>query len=193
MDFKHFTDEQLAQKAPHDPEAFGELIDRWEKPLLSFIGRLVHVPWAAAEEVAREVFLKAWRNINSFDADLKWKSWILRIAHNEAKSMWRKHDARGGGQQLDWDREILEQLPGATSLVDDLDQKITNGEVRNALLLLPHHYKTILVLRFLEEMSYEEISDTLQMPPSTVGTMIRRAKKAFQEIISRTSFFTNSQ
>jgi RNA polymerase sigma-70 factor (ECF subfamily) len=133
----------------------------------------------------QEVFLKAWKNLNGFDVGLKFSSWIYRITHNETISTFRKSKSRGEDQKTNIEPELYENLPDDTHFVDEIDQKMTAAEVQAILKSLPENYREVLVLWFVEDQSYEEISDILMKPSGTVATLLNRAKKQFKETYLR--------
>ena len=190
--YSKLSDEQLAKAAQDNVDAFELIVERYEQPLLRYILRISHFSAAEAEEILQEVFVKAWKKLNDFDVDLKFSSWIYRITHNQTISEFRKAKARGLQQDVKWDEDLLAGLPDKIDLPRELDQKIESAKVRKWLNALPDKYRTILILRFLEEKSYDEISDILKIPMGTAATLVSRAKKAFQEMVRRSDMPVNS-
>ncbi len=174
------SDEVLMQHAPSDLSAFETLIERYEAKLLRYVLRISQVSTEEAEEVLQEAFLKAWVNIHSFDPSLKFSSWIYRIVHNETISLHRKHKSRGLDKKISIEENLFEIHDEAKDLETALDTKLQADAVRDCLNRLPKNYRDVLVLRYLEDQSYEEISDIIKKPIGTVGTLVNRAKKAFQ-------------
>ncbi len=172
-------DRELVQKALREIEYFTCLYDRYEQKLLRYILRISAFSLAEAEEVLQEVFIKSWRNLNDFDQRLKFSSWIYRIAHNTTISEWKKKKSFGKDREQDMDEELFYNLPSALNLEEEADRHSQIENVRKVINLLPENYRGILILKFLEEKDYNEISDILKMPIGTVATRINRAKKAF--------------
>lgn len=181
--FDHLSDEDLAQKSLEDVAFFEELMRRYEQKLMRYILRISHFCPQTAEEILQDVFLKVWKNINNFDASVKFSSWIYRITHNETISLFRKFRARGEDQKMNLDEELF--LPSKVDFIQDLDQEFSAQKIHQILDLMKSKYREVLVLKFLEEKSYEEISDILQKPDGTVATLINRAKEQFRELASR--------
>ncbi|HEY5714025.1 MAG TPA: RNA polymerase sigma factor [Candidatus Gracilibacteria bacterium] len=179
------SDEVLAQQAIQDLSCFETLIERYEGKLKCYVLRLTNITVHEAEDILQEIFLKVWKNLNGFNPSLKFSSWIYRIAHNETISFARSQKSRGIDKQAGIDDAVFEIKSQDLEIGDQFDQSLDSQSVRSTLALLPNKYKDILVLRFLEDKSYEEISDILKKPMGTVATMINRAKKAFQEIYLR--------
>lgn len=183
--FAHLSDEDLAIAARNDVDAFEILVERFEKPIIRYILRISHFSKEEAEEIFQEICIKSWKNLNDFDAKLKFSSWIYRIAHNETISEFRKAKVRGLDDEVVWDDELMSNLPGKIDLSSDLHEKLESETVRKLIDLLPEKYRVVLILFFLEEKSYEEISDILKTPSGTVATLLSRAKKAFRELAER--------
>lgn len=179
------SDAELVQKALVNLEDFGAIVDRYERPLKMYILRLSNISEMEAEEVLQEVFIKAWKNINGFDQDLKLSSWLYRITHNEVISNFRKAKSRGEEIKPDVAEDFFESVSGDTDFVGEFDQRLNAQTVQEILAQLPEKYREVLVLKFLEDKSYDEIADILQKPPGTVGTLINRAKSAFRDIANR--------
>jgi len=176
------TDEALVKAAQKDLSLFGVIVERYEKKLKFYILRISNVSDLEAEELLQDIFLKVWKNLNGFDEGLKFSSWIYRIAHNETISTFRKKKSRGEDQRTDLETELFENLPDDLDFTAEIDQKIEANQVRIILDLLPENYREVLVLRFIEDQSYEEIGDIIMKPSGTVATLISRAKAQFKEI-----------
>ncbi|MEA3429111.1 MAG: RNA polymerase sigma factor [Thermodesulfobacteriota bacterium] len=160
---------------------------RYEIKLLRYIRRLTTVSQEESEDIIQEVFIKVYRNLNGFNQKLKFSSWIYRIAHNEIINQYRKTKLRSSVIPLNIEDEA--NLIGSindTIEIDGAYENLENAErVRKALAELPDKYREILVLRYLEDKSYNEISDILRKPPGTVATQINRAKASFKKIAGR--------
>lgn len=168
--------------ASSSEDAFYILMQRYEMKLLRYIKRKSGGQEQNAEDILQETFIKAYRNINNFDAGLKFSSWIYRITHNETISYWRKHGKNTSISIDNDDNGLLNILSGSEYSDDEVIINETRLKIEEALQELPENYREILELRFLEEKSYEEISDILQKPVGTVSAMINRAKQKFKDI-----------
>lgn len=172
------TDEALARSACTERNAFGLLVERYEQPLRRYVARLGVRNPDDQSDVLQEVFLKAYRNINSFDSRLKFSSWIYRIAHNEAVSWFRKRSVRPEGHAVADGAEIIEFLrSGEASPEERFDTTINAEAVNAALWRLQPRYRDALILRYFEHKEYQEISDILRVPVGTVGTLLHRGKQ----------------
>jgi len=183
--------EQLALSAQKNPEDFALLVERFEKPLLRYIHRLSRVSQEESEDILQEVFLKAWRHLQGFNPELSFGSWIYRICHNEVISRWKKSQSKGREKSVKWNEDLFGNLPDKINLSQEFDREENAKKVRSLMETIPLKYKSALVLFFLEEKSYEEISDILQIPPGTVATNVSRGKKYFRDA-ARHSFTPSS-
>lgn len=179
---KELSDNEIVEKSIANIEYFSCLYNRYEATLLRYVKRMALVDDDQAEDILQEAFIKIWRNLNDFNQDLKLSSWIYRIVHNEAISFWRKKKSFGKDRQIILKDNLLEDILIDFEIVDD--HKKNDLLTHEILELLPLKYKSVLVLKFIERMSYQEISDVLKIPEGTVATRINRAKK---KIIEETS------
>lgn len=166
-----------------DVDAFEVIIDRYSNAFQRYICRLGVVP-PDDEDVLQEVFLKIYKNLNDFNPSYKFSSWAYRIAHNEAVSYSRKrrkmyifhNDAE---KRWFWDGVLDEHDP--TSMIIDAEDMSAHEDTKKWLVdvlnSLDNKYSNPIILYFFEGKQYEEISDILRIPVSTVGTRIRRAKE----------------
>jgi len=172
------SDETLVSEALEDMAAFETIVERYEQKLLFYIQRISALSAEEAEEVLQDIFIKAWKNLNGFDTSLKFSSWIYRIAHNETISAFRKVKSRGQDTQIELDDSLF--ITEKTDFVAEFDDKLSNQQVAFILNQMPIKYREILVLKFLEDKSYEEISNILKKPSGTIATLIHRAKDSFR-------------
>ena len=180
-DLQKMTDEQLVGETLKNTQAYAFLVERYEEKLLRYIMRISTNAKEDAEDVLQDVFLSAYKNLNDFDQDLKFSSWIYRIAHNKVIGHFRKVTARPKTTTYEGDSQLLNILASEEDLARNLERKYTAMEVRKLLDTLDEQYREVLILKFLEEKDYKEISDILEKPMGTVATLISRAKKQFKE------------
>jgi RNA polymerase sigma-70 factor (ECF subfamily) len=185
MTDEQVTDEVVVKQALQDKEQFGVLMDRYEAKLRRYIARLGVRNPDDQLDVLQDIFIKVYRNLNGFDPKLKFSSWIYRIAHNEAISAYRKKNVRPEGHLVADSEEILSFVSGSLETADAaFDKTINADEVNAALLKLDPKYRQVLLLQFFEHKEYDEISDILQIPIGSVGTLIHRGKKQLATVIN---------
>ena len=168
-------------RVPENREIFGCLIERYEAKIRRYVKRVMPGLGDDVDDVLQNIFLNVYVNVRGFDTTLSFSSWLYRIAHNEAVTWLRKKQTRPrtvelGDDDLHTFRESMEESFMQQS------QVVTNDEVSRALAAMPEKYRTVLVLRYLEGKSYQDISDILTIPDGTVATLIHRAKQAFSNI-----------
>jgi RNA polymerase sigma-70 factor (ECF subfamily) len=175
---KGLSDNEIVAKSLENLDYFSCLYQRYEPELLRYILRMSGIDEEEAQDILQESFIKIWRNLNEFDSGLKLSSWIYRIVHNETVSHMRKKKSFGKDKTTDPElyRNILADDP---ETMQDREERIVN--TLEILGHLPEKYKEVLVLKFLEKKSYEEISDILRIPLGTVAISINRAKKIIRD------------
>ncbi len=180
------SDVEVVKMTLKDPNQYGLLVERYEAKLQRYITRLGVRIVDDQLDVLQEIFIKAYRNLNSFDTTLSFSSWIYRIAHNEAISFYRKKNVRPEGHLVGDGDEVLSFLSSSMDTADvKFDQTINAEEVNKALTLIDEKYREPLILRFFEHKEYDEISDILQIPIGSVGTLIHRGKKQLATVLNK--------
>ena len=183
--FDKKTDIELVALTLADQDCFLYLARRYEKQLLRYIKRISRLNQEEAEDILQDVFINVYQNLNSFDNNLKFSSWIYRITHNQVISHYRKVKARPEYYQGELNEDILNNLASDLDIVKDVDNQYLRQEIDKILPKLDFKYREVLVLKFLEEKDYREISDILKKPIGTVATLINRAKKKFKEELEK--------
>jgi RNA polymerase sigma-70 factor (ECF subfamily) len=179
------TDQELVTTALSDRNAFSGIVHRYEAPMRRYIRRLGCADDDDVDDVLQEIFIKVFKNLNDYDSSLKFSSWLYRIAHNETVSFFRKKSARPSVLPLSTEDagEFFAQLADEEDFVELAHKRDDARIVHNILFVLNSKYREILVLRFLEEKSYTEISDILKIPEGTVATLINRGKKELRSAL----------
>ncbi|MCL4405505.1 MAG: RNA polymerase sigma factor [Patescibacteria group bacterium] len=175
---RDISDEKLVGLSLGDDKYYGELVDRYEGRLQKYIVRFINCGIEDAQDIVQETFIKAYRNLNNFNPDLKFSSWIYRIAHNEAVNYFRQAKSHKAIAMEDFKLEVF---PSGQDLERELGEKMERSMLLDALSRLDTKYKEVLVLRYMEEKDYMEISDILKKPVGTVSSLISRAKKLLIE------------
>lgn len=166
-------------------EQFTELVKQFEKPLYYFISRTSGARPEEVEDIVQETFLTAWKYINSYNPKFSIKTWLYRIARQQAIRVFRRGKARGEDMQVDADVSILTELADKLDIAHVTHTKILGTEVQQCLLMLSEEYRTVLILRYVDDMSYDDISDVLKKSVGSVSTLIHRAKSQLADIVLR--------
>ena len=176
------TDEQLVGLVlAEDREAFSVLVDRYKRGIANFIGASVR-PTADVADLTQETFLRAYAHLGTFNPELgKFSTWIYHIARNVVRTFLGKSLRRPATTDLGEDRTLENALPDQSV---DADPTIgvlraeAEAEVRAALAELPERTRTVLALRYYENMDYQTIATTMGLSLGNVKTLIHRGKLA---------------
>jgi len=177
------TDNELVKLSLKNEDYFYCIIERYEKVLTHYIRRISASSIEDAEDILQEVFLNVYQNLNDFDESLKFSSWIYRIAHNKTISAWRKLKSRPKTISTDEENNLFDFIASDENIQKELERKCDAKQLQKALEKVNEKYREVLVLKFLEEKDYREISDILKKPMGTVATLINRAKKNLREVL----------
>ncbi len=180
-DFSQSKDEELVKLTLADRDNFLYLVNRYKNRLLSYIKRLTNVNDDDAEDILQDVFIKVYLNLNDFNESLKFSSWIYRITHNQVISNHRKLKARPEGYMASIDDNLAQSLLADTDIAAGADLGLLRKNISKILDSLDYKYREVLVLKFLEEKNYQEISDIIKKPPGTVASTINKAKEEFRK------------
>lgn len=157
-----------------DKNHFIFIVKDYEEKLSRYIKRFINNEEDIID-ILQNVFVKTYQNLNDFNFEYKFNSWIYRIAHNETVNYLKKNK-KIGISFIDIDL-ISNTLFAKESSDENILGKENKDKIEKVLDKLDIKYREILVLNFFEDMSYDEISDILKIPISTVGTRVRRAKE----------------
>jgi len=177
------SDEEIASRAAVERIYFAELVKRYQNKLHRYIRRISSVTEEDAEDMLQDIFIKMYTNINSYDPDLKFSTWAYRITHNHVISDFRKRKIRPEKVSIeDYNHTIIETLASELNLEKEIDRKYLKEKTDIIFHGMDIKYREILILQYLEEQSYQEISDILKIPMGSVATRINRAKKHFKKL-----------
>jgi RNA polymerase sigma-70 factor (ECF subfamily) len=174
------TDEQIAThvQAGHSDE-FGELIARYQSKLMRYARKFL-LDTDDATDIVQDIFIKAYENIQSFDTSRRFSPWIYRIAHNEFVNALKK---RSASRIFTFDVDTLfPHLPAVETADSATLERDLRATLESHLDKLDAKYREPLILYYLESMDYKEISEILQIPISTVGVRLARARASLQKI-----------
>lgn len=185
MDQLDSTEQGIIGRAKQgDREAFAELVNLYKD-------RVYHVSYRMlgsrqeAEDVAQETFLRVYSNLENYDPQYKFSTWIYRIASNLSIDAIRKRkhnlslDAEiTGSEGMEWHERLADpgKSPEEEILTDELQ-----GEVQGAIMNLNPKYRAVMLLRYIEDLSLQEISNIVQLPISTIKTRIHRGREALRK------------
>ncbi|MFA6269946.1 MAG: RNA polymerase sigma factor [Candidatus Paceibacterota bacterium] len=177
-EIQKLTDEEIVEKVrSNDSDLYAVIIERYKNKLLRYATNLIHDN-DRASHIVQDSLIKAYININGFNTKKKFSSWIYRIVHNEAMNEIKKYQKETPILD-DFDFESEEDT------IKEFEQKEAVMLVEKCLNSIPLIYSEPLSLYYLDEKSYEEISDILRIPMGTVAIRISRAKKLMKNICQK--------
>jgi RNA polymerase sigma-70 factor, ECF subfamily len=192
--FSDETEARLIERlVERDERAFNALVREYERRVFGIVLRMIGSP-AEAEDVAQEVFVQVFKAIGSFRGESKLSTWIYRIAINLCKNRSKALKARHAGEHAELEtaeergtigdarRAPLAQIARPD---DMLAGKQVERIVQHAILELEPSFRECLVLRDVEDVSYEEIGVITGLPAGTVKSRIHRARAQLKEIVER--------
>jgi len=177
------TDEELIRRfQAGDETAFEEIVNLYKNRLMNFAYRFV-LDREEAEDIVQDTFLKVYQNRYAYKEIAKFSTWIYTITANLAKTILRKRRnrklfffSRLGPEDKDMDFPSNE--PDTQSKIEG---KFDEQTIQKAIIKLPEHFRTAIILRDIQELSYEEISNIINAPLGTVKSRINRARLKLQE------------
>ena len=182
------VNKRIKQVLKGDKDAFAEIVDLYQHRLYQVCYRMLGNRHEA-EDIAQEAFVRAFINIHSFDQKRKFSTWLYRIATNLCIDRIRKKkpdyylDAEVRGTEgLDMYSQIAasDELPEEELMKLELQERIQYEISR-----LPDKYRSAIVLKYMEELSLQEISEILDLPLGTVKTRIHRGREALRKQLSK--------
>ena len=178
-----YTDEDLIERFQNgDEQAYIELVNRYRDRLMNFVYRFVN-DYEQSEDIAQETLIKLYTHKNYYKKIDKFSTWIYNIAANKAKSELRKKKSRkvtNLSQMSTQEKEY--ELPADQPDTDQaIESEFIEKRIQAAIQKLPLHFKTVTILRDIQELSYEEISKIVDVPLGTVKSRINRARLQLQK------------
>ena len=183
--------ELVATALKGDEAAYGELLERFRRPVFSLIYRMIG-DREQAEDLAQESFVKAFNNLDSYNPKYRFSSWLFKIANNHAIDHLRRAklstvSIHGSPHAADAEREeetrIVLETPDESPEEEILALEL-GGEIEEAIRQLRSEYRTAVILRHIESRPYEEIAEIMDVPIGTVKTFLHRARGELREALA---------
>lgn len=175
---------RIKQVLKGDRNAFGEIVELYKDKVFQLSFRMLGNRHEA-EDIAQEAFIRAYVNIQSFNMNLKFSTWLYRIATNLCIDRLRKKkpdyylDAEVKGTE---GLTMYSHIPSDASLPEeDVESLELQESIQKEISKLPDKYRSVIVLKYIEEMSLNEISEILDIPLGTVKTRIHRGREALRK------------
>ena len=170
----------IARARRGDADAFEQLVAAYRNQVFRLALRMCGNE-ADADEVAQEAFLSAWKGLPNFRGESRFSTWLYQLTTHAAIDLMRREKRQAAAEDID---EITTADDGP-SPQQQVERAETQREIRSALMQLPEEYRQVLLLRFMQELSYEEIGRALKLPAGTVKSRLNRAKAQLKDILSR--------
>jgi RNA polymerase sigma-70 factor (ECF subfamily) len=179
------TDEELVKLVlSGERDSFAVLVDRYKRGITNFIGASVRGP-ADVADLAQETFMRAYAHLGTFNPSLgKFSTWLYHIARNVVRTYLGKSLRRPQTQELGEDRTLENALPDTSADADPscgVLRAEAESDVRAALAELPERTRTVLSLRYYDNMEYQTIAETMGLSLGNVKTLIHRGKLALAQ------------
>lgn len=173
-----------------EPAAFEEIVKRHQRTVYALLYQLAP-DWQDTADLAQEVFIRIWRNIGSLRNPSSFRSWLTQIVTNLFYDELRKRPRRLPTVSMDESLDADDSGEGSTRDIADTsappDDIVLNREmsevIRQAMARLPEQFRTAIVLREMEGLSYEEIAILTKTEMGTVKSRIARARAKLQELL----------
>lgn len=184
---KNLLDEDLARLAQQGNEdAFAELVHRYERQIFSMAYRLAG-DYDEAADLAQEAFLRIYRMLDRYDPQKKFFSWMYRVAQNSCLNALNKRPSNV--IPVERAEEYMAPADSPASYGAEPEQNYLNQELRQnidqAIAELPENYRDVIYLRYIEDLSYQQIAEATGLPVSTIETRLFRGKKQLQKNLLR--------
>jgi RNA polymerase sigma-70 factor (ECF subfamily) len=185
-------EKQLAEQANKgDSDAFVQLVDLYKDKIFHLGFRMLGNSHEA-EDIVQETFLRVYTNLHRYDDSHKFSTWIYRIGTNICIDRLRK---RKGTYSLDAETHDGEGVEGYALLAsqentpeNQLLVSEAQKHIREVIDKLPEKYKSVIVLRYMHDLSLQEISDVLQMPVTTIKTRVHRGREYLRQKMDREKY-----
>ena len=171
-----------------DQAAFGQLVIKYQKRVYALTVRMCPTP-ELAEEAAQETFLSAWQGLPFFRGDSAFSTWLYRLASNACVDLLRK-EGRHQGPSLD-DEAVSAEVPDTRPMPEAAaEQKELRAQIEAGLRTLSPEHREVLILREIQQLSYDEIADALSLDLGTVKSRISRGRRQLRNFLMEQGNFS---
>ena len=177
-----YSDKELILRFQQGDElAYVELVNRYRNRLINFVFRFVGTK-EESEDIVQDTFVKLFEKKDYYRPINEFSTWIFTIASNLAKTELRKRKRRKTSSLSDLGLENKDfDVPVKDTTDEETLDEFADSQIQDAIQSLQIHFRTALILRDIEELSYEEISKILDVPLGTIKSRINRARLQLQE------------
>lgn len=179
------TEKMISASAEGSDEAFSELVGFYLKPVFNFVYRMSGNA-KDAEDITQEVFIKLWKNLRKYEPGNNFKAWLFSIARNTAIDRLRKRKNINFSEFEDGEGEnqLFNSVPDAGPWPDELVARAENSKIIDEIVgRLPVIYKEVIVLRYKNQFTFEEIGRITKRPLNTVKSQHQRGLNSLRKLI----------
>ena len=171
-----------------DQAAFGHLVETYQKRVYALTVRMCPTR-ELAEEAAQEAFLSAWQGLPFFRGDSAFSTWLYRLASNACVDLMRK-EGRHQGPSLDDETVTADVADPSPTPEKAAEQRELRAQIETGLRSLSPEHREVLVLREIQQLSYDEIADTLSLDLGTVKSRISRSRRQLRDFLIKQGNFS---
>src|SRR5574341_837385 len=177
------ADGELVQSTLAGRESgFEELVRRYQRPIAAYVYRMVG-DYDAALDLTQDVFIKVYGSLSRYRSELKFSTWIYKLAHNAAIDHLRRSAARDQAVTRDDDRSETRIESRRLTPEQESERNERRSEIEVVVQLLPPAYRELIVLRHSNDLSYDEIAEITGLPLGTVKNRLFRAREAMRDLL----------
>lgn len=169
----------IKQVLAGDKEAYANIINKYKNQLYATVLRMTRNP-QDAQDFVQDAFIKVYRNLDKYKADGSFSSWLYRVAVNHCMDEFRKKQYTTVQIEVDEEKVVNPNHPEIIFLKHEKKRQL-----ERLVSTLPDDERLIILLRYINEVNYEEISEIMGVPLSTVRNKLHRAKKKMRETTKR--------
>ncbi len=170
----------VAASKQGDQDAFAQLVQRYQRRIFNLVFRILQ-QYDEATEITQETFLAAWQGLPSFRGDARFPTWLYRIAYNCSLKQLEHRRRDRALQAAIQAEQVLQHVDDSMRADTELEAHDRQTMIQEQISNLPAKYRIVLVLRHLQEMTYEEMAEALTMPIGTIKTHLFRARNLLKE------------
>ncbi len=177
------TDNELISEVLNNKaENYKELILRYQKPVFNLVIRMVR-NYDEAKDITQNIFIKAYYNLATFNFEHKFFSWLYRIGVNESLNFINN--------RKQYDEYYEENFRNEKSPADIFEKNEESIKIHKAVNMLKEEYRTLIILKHFQELSYDEIAEVVSIPVNKVKSRLFTARNLLKEIMVRKGDFEN--
>jgi RNA polymerase sigma-70 factor (ECF subfamily) len=179
------TDQELVERSiDGDESAFNELINRYKRGVFTLIIRMVRNR-EVANDLSQDTFVKLYASLSSYNPKYKFSSWLFKIANNLTIDYLRKNrpNVLSLDEPIETDRDSvkIQVASGGENPLDRAESIELGEKIKDAIMDLPLDYRRVIILRHVEDLTYEEIALAIDLPLGTVKTLLFRGRRLLRK------------